>query len=630
MRFKLIILFLFMAAAASAQTQLTMEGKSYSNSADTWVGVNIPRTVPTKLLFKNNTITSTNRYGYMLQAGDESPVETNNNLDGAVITGNKFNWSGTDMTVIPHGLFTGHNRNVVAKYNYLNYVPMGIIRKSGNSMSNTGGGVAYNIVKSGAVAVVVKGMSNVNVYNNTFYTDRTESQTWRPLVNVYTNTDGGRYSIAHGTKIYNNIFYTKYQTFAISIDDAESLTGLECDYNIYWCENGSPRFHVNGAVKTFAQWQAMGYDLHSVVMNPGFKDLVNFVPTKRLDYGKDLGAEWKDGLAINAKWGTTDPATAEQNGKWQVGAVVYAATAATTTPGPDYVSSVINNATPDVIEMTFSSTLAGIVPPASSFAVQVNSASRSVASVSISGSKTMLKLQSPVSYGDIITVAYNAGSVALQNTSGGLVGSFTAKSVTNNIVAMAPQFVSAVVEDAAPMVIQTTWSTTLATIVPPDSSFTVKVNNINKPVKGASISDNKVTLTLTEALHAGDVILLSYTKPAVNPLQSASGSAVASISSKTVVNNVQTKAETQTGGEEKFTVSANPVKEYLLIGIINPQPSIVRMMKIFDLSGKLWMEKKLESETSNKVLLELKSGIYILNIEAGSVLKVVQKLIVVQ
>jgi hypothetical protein len=325
MRIKFIIFMaLFSFLAVNAQTTLTIEGKSYSNSDDTWLGVNVPRDSPTKFIFRNNLITSINRYGYMLQAGDEGVRPTNNKLDGAVITGNKFSWSGDDMEIITHGLFTGHNRNVIAKYNYLNYVPMGIIRKSTNNMTNEGGGVAYNIIKGGAVAIVVKGMSNVNVFNNTMYTDRTPSQTWRPLLNIYTNVDGGGYSVAHGTKIYNNIFYTKYQTFAISIDDAECLNGLECDYNVYWCETGSPRFNINGSVLTFAQWQAMGYDQHSVVADPKFLDLVNFVPAKRLDYGKDLGSEWKDGLAVNAKWGSTDPATAAQNGKWQVGAVVYA------------------------------------------------------------------------------------------------------------------------------------------------------------------------------------------------------------------------------------------------------------------------------------------------------------------
>ena len=46
---------------------------------------------------------------------------------------------------------------------------MGLIRKS-NGMTNTSGGVAYNIVnKTQATGIVVKGMNGVNIYNNTLY-----------------------------------------------------------------------------------------------------------------------------------------------------------------------------------------------------------------------------------------------------------------------------------------------------------------------------------------------------------------------------------------------------------------------------------------------------------------------------
>jgi hypothetical protein len=318
----LIMSLLTTSMISFAQTNLVTEGQTYTNSTTgTWIGVNIPRSVPTLLVFKNNSITSSNRVGYLLQAGDEGTHAYNHNLDRAVITGNRLNWHGTDMESITHGLFTGHNSDVVVKYNYLNLVPMGIIRKSTNNMSNTSGGVAYNIVKGGTVGMVVKGMSNVNIFNNTFYQNRTTSQTWRPLVHIYTNTDSEGYSVAHGTKIYNNIFYTKYRTFSITID-TESLNGFECDYNVYWCESGAPLFSVDGNTKTFEQWQAMGYDQHSVVKNPNFRDLVNFVPAERLNHGRDLGPDWANGLSRNAVWGRTDPATTAQNGPWQVGAVV--------------------------------------------------------------------------------------------------------------------------------------------------------------------------------------------------------------------------------------------------------------------------------------------------------------------
>jgi hypothetical protein len=540
MRIKLTArLMLFGTLIAGAQTSLTIEGKTYTNSDDTWNGVNIDRDVKTKLVFKNNSISSINRYGYLLQAGDESKNSTNNNLDGAIITGNKLNWSGTDMKVIPHGIFTGHNSNVVAKYNYLNNVPMGIIRKSGTNMSNTGGGVAYNIVKNGAVGIVVKGMSNVNIFNNTLYTDRTTSQTWRPLVHIYTNTDGGGYSVAHGTKIYNNIFYTKYQTYAISVDDKESLNGLECDYNVYWSESGSPTFNIAGSVKTFAQWQAMGYDKHSVVVNPQFKDLTSFVPSKRLDYGKDLGSEWQYGLATDAKWGTTDPATAAQNGTWQAGAVVYAATATQpVAPAPVYSGSVISGNSPSVIEMTYSLTLANIVPPASSFIVKVNSAQRSINPVVVSGTKVMLTMASPAQNGDVVTVTYTKSAVnPLQTAEGGQAESFSDKVVVNNV----PK----------------------SDVTPPDTTQTPKTPETPGP------SDASI-----------------------------------------------------------ITISPNPAHQYLKIE--NLEPSESRIVRIFSFTGKLAREVSLGTGSSVTIPIDFASGMYFVQVEIGTVIKHIQKVMVLK
>ena len=317
----LIVIILLSGIIVNAQKEFIIEGQTFLDTiTGTSLGVDVRKSVPTLLTFKNNSITTYNTLGYMLLAGDEGVESRNNNLDNAVITGNKFYWIGTDMTKITHGLFTGHSINALIKYNYLEDVPMGIIRKSSNNMANTGGGIAYNIVKSGGVAVNIKGMSNVNIYNNTLYGGRTPEQTWRPLIYIYT---GSNNSVSQGTKIFNNILYTKYETFSIGIGDSASLKGLECDYNVYWCESGSPRFKVGNTVKSFAEWQAMGYDKHSVVLNPNFIDLINFVPAKRLDYGISLDSMWMDGLSTDAKWGTTDPETTKQNGKWQVGAVVH-------------------------------------------------------------------------------------------------------------------------------------------------------------------------------------------------------------------------------------------------------------------------------------------------------------------
>lgn len=331
-----IIIFLFLtinSICLLAQITLTKEGISvYNTEKGFWLGDNISRSSPTIFTYRNNSIISVNAQGYMLQAGDEVPGINNNNLDGEVITGNTFYWNGTDSTSICHGIFTGYNINAIIKYNYLNNVPMGISRKS-NGMANTYGGIAYNIInKTKAVAIAVKGMKEVNIYNNTFYSDQTMYKgpgvgTWRGLIDVLSNTDNTNITPnapSSGTKIKNNIFYTVHQIFNIYIYDAACLSNFESDYNVFYCESGTPIFNYLGTLKTFAQWQALGYDLHSIVVNPNFINTIDFVPTVRLDYGTILGTDWQTGLSTTAKWVVgKSPSTTNQNGTWQVGARIY-------------------------------------------------------------------------------------------------------------------------------------------------------------------------------------------------------------------------------------------------------------------------------------------------------------------
>ncbi len=300
---------------------LIREGETITNTEPgNWNGYDIPREVRINLIFRNNTIISSNSSGYMLKAGDENPEVYNNKLDGELITGNRFIWKGTDGASITHAVFTGYNKNAAIRYNYLERTPMGVIRKS-DGMSDDSGGIAYNIINDPTkVAVAIKGMKNVRIFNNTFYSARTRSETWRPLIHIYSNDNPVAPST--GTKIFNNIFYTKHQVLNITIED-NCLPGFECDYNIYWCEEGEPRFMAGNKVLSFREWQKLGYDAHSRVIDPGFNNTAEFVPASRLNFGKNLGPDWEKGLAVNAVWSKGDPGTALQNGSWQVGARIY-------------------------------------------------------------------------------------------------------------------------------------------------------------------------------------------------------------------------------------------------------------------------------------------------------------------
>jgi hypothetical protein len=292
-----------------------------------WNGYEINRSYKKRFIFRNNSVRSANSSGYMLHAGDEAPGKYNNTIDGMEISGNKFEWEGTNNASITHAIFTGFNRNAVLKYNYLHRTPMGLIRKSAG-MTDESGGIGYNIVNDPLkVAVVVKGMNNIKIVNNTFYSERTPSETWRPLIHIYSNDNPQAAST--GVKIFNNIFYTRHRLFNITIEK-NCLDGFECDYNVYWCEEGEPIFLVGGEDMSFSKWQSLGYDKHSRVLNPKFINTIDFVPAVPLTFGKDLGPEWKYGLSVGAKWGKSDPAVTEQKGIWQIGARLYALQESTT------------------------------------------------------------------------------------------------------------------------------------------------------------------------------------------------------------------------------------------------------------------------------------------------------------
>ena len=205
---------------------------------------------------------------------------------------------------------------------------------------------------------------------------------------------------------------------------------------------------------------------------------------------------------------------------------------------PVYVSSAIENATPSTLGMTYNMTLANISPAASSFTVLVNSIARTVSTVAISATKVLLTLASPVVYGDLVTVTYTKPTLnPLQTASGGQAANISVQPVTNSVNSVNPVYVSSAIENATPSTLGMTYNMTLANIAPAASSFTVLVNSVARAVSTVAVSATKVQLTLVSRINPGDIVTVSYTKPATNPIQTTSGGIAVSISSQQVVNN---------------------------------------------------------------------------------------------
>ena len=325
---RLIWILLFIPSTLFSQIILTWQGQQYIDTVCTNLnGISVPRTQPTTFTFKNNYVQACNTSGYLLQAGHEEPnAALDRRLDGEQILSNKFVWAGDqNANTITHGIFTGYHTGVKVMYNYLDYVPMGIVRKS-NGMTDTTGVVAYNIIRnSPAVGIVVKGMNGVRIYNNTIYSEDSVYVspgigTWRGLIDVYKNDNP--VADAKGVKIKNNIFYTRNKIANINIMDTACLEGFESDHNIFWCEAGEPMFRIAGADLTLTQWRARGYDLHSQVMDPYFINTRDLVPSYRMQWGTPT--EFDVGIAANAEWIVgRDLALTRQQGYWQQGARIY-------------------------------------------------------------------------------------------------------------------------------------------------------------------------------------------------------------------------------------------------------------------------------------------------------------------
>jgi uncharacterized repeat protein (TIGR02059 family) len=240
------------------------------------------------------------------------------------------------------------------------------------------------------------------------------------------------------------------------------------------------------------------------------------------------------GKGLYHSWMTTDYVGVAVKDPPSIGAYEYYL------PGlPVYQSSVIENATPALLDLTYDLILANIIPSSTAFTVLVNYVRRTVNSVTITGNKVRLTLSTPVIYGDVVSVSYTSpSSNPLQTALGGLAGNLVSKPVTNNCISIIPVYTSSAIENATPTLLDITYSMSLANIVPAVSAFKVQVNSVDRTISSISISGNKVRLTLASAVNFGEIITVSYTPPASNPIQSTTGGLAATLVNRSVSNNL--------------------------------------------------------------------------------------------
>jgi uncharacterized protein YjdB len=517
----------------------------------------------------------------MIQAGDENPGPSNNNLDGAMISGNYLKWIGTfSPSIITHGLFTGYNKNMTVKHNYLENVPYGIIFKSGTdsgvNMTITSGGCAYNVCKNGKFAVRMKGINGLKIYNNTFYNDDNGGLC---LIMITSNADRTIPSPSTGVKIYNNIFYATSRMAMIRMESG-SLSDFQCDYNVYWCEVGEPFFAIDGTNISWEQWRAKGYDAHSKVINPNFNNSIDFVPSTRLDFGKDLGSEWQSGLATSARWVVgSSPATTNQNGTWQVGARLYQRTLVSGIT----VTGASGSKTIDTNKGTLQ--LTALVLP--NYAAE-----KSVKWTVVNGSEL-----ATVSIAGLVTAIAN-GNITVRATAtdgSGIYGELGISIINQNVLIRSISFIDNLTNDTINGI--GTKLAFKATINPPNATNQSLVWSVENLTGKASIDANGLLTTISQG--------------SINVIAEASDGSLVRFQKKYVIAVPTTMRDNQSLSEFKIFPNPSQGKIQIQFSSVPPEGIIV---EIIGVKGQIFEKKRIFESLSEWKISQYSSNILFIRV----------------
>lgn len=284
---------------------------------------------------KTNYISFKNISGsYHICYGTEGSGAGDGKLDGGEISENNVVGAAAyDNSLIPtdivHGIFCGYNKDISIRYNRVNGAGYGIIPK-GAGDANTTGMITYNVIINCNQGVRIKGQKGWSILNNTIISNTAYST----LPISVTNNAG--VSECDDCVVKNNLIIylgTTLTTGLVNDDGANT----DIDYNMYYCPNVTPKFTYQGNPKTWAEWQALGKDTHSVLLTTEQYNAL-FTDADAGDYslpagsaaigtGADLGATYDDGLDASTDWGDEDtvPAvvTKQQGASWDVGAYIH-------------------------------------------------------------------------------------------------------------------------------------------------------------------------------------------------------------------------------------------------------------------------------------------------------------------
>ena len=242
----------------------------------------------------------------------------------------------------------------------------------------------------------------------------------------------------------------------------------------------------------------------------GFGDVVS------VEYAQASGSEITDADATNANPLSDFTATLITNGSTQN-------LDAPTLLANDAMTYVVANG--GFIYLKFSENLAAVANNQAEhdqFTIKVNGVANAVTATTLTDDILVLTLTNKIGSGDLVTVEY-AQAVGSEikdaaATNANLLSDFPATFITNSSTQdrLAPSFLANDAEttvSAAGTSIDLKFSENLAAVANNQdefNQFTVKVNGVNNAVTATALTDDILTLTLTNKIGSGDIVTVEY------------------------------------------------------------------------------------------------------------------------
>ncbi|MDD4766947.1 MAG: S-layer homology domain-containing protein [Desulfotomaculaceae bacterium] len=209
---------------------------------------------------------------------------------------------------------------------------------------------------------------------------------------------------------------------------------------------------------------------------------------------------------------------------------------------PTFVSAEVT--TQGDVSVTFDKDMADPAGKQAQFTVKVDGADAQITTVELTKTTSKIKLvmATKITSGQVVTVAYTKGADdagQVKAADGGMLETFAAQSVTNNIPAAPPTFVSTEVTTQGD--VSVTFDKDMADPAGKQAQFTVKVDGADAQITTVELTKttSKIKLVMATKITSGQVVTVAYTKGAddAGQVKAADGGMLETFAAQPVTNN---------------------------------------------------------------------------------------------